>query len=136
MTNGTSPAGWYIDPTGQGDSRYWNGVAWTQSVNRSGSTFDAAIDATQAQTPPAPGTQVGAPVPPVAPPPQTVNVSNNHSVVGVILGVIAIAIAIAVLVVVINSDDSSDDTPTPGTEAPAEQPEPEEPAAPPASDGG
>ena len=55
MTNGTSPSGWYQDPTGQGDARYWSGTAWTESVDRGGAVVNVAIDPSQAQTPPAAG---------------------------------------------------------------------------------
>jgi hypothetical protein len=30
------PAGWYSDPTGQADQRYWDGNAWTDHVSRAG----------------------------------------------------------------------------------------------------
>jgi hypothetical protein len=29
-------AGWYADPTGRFDHRYWNGAAWTEHVSRAG----------------------------------------------------------------------------------------------------
>jgi TM2 domain-containing membrane protein YozV len=33
MANGTTPAGWYPDPSGApGQTRYWDGVQWTQQV--------------------------------------------------------------------------------------------------------
>lgn len=34
MTNAPQqpPAGWYPDPAGSGDERYWDGVAWSQST--------------------------------------------------------------------------------------------------------
>ena len=142
MTNGTSPSGWYQDPTGQGDSRYWNGVAWTESVNRGGAVVNVAIDPSQAQTPPAPGTQVAPPaqqyVPPPPPPAQTVNVSESphHSVLGVIFGALAVLFLVVLLYAAISSNDSGGDTPTPGTNAPAEEPAPEPANDAPAEDGG
>jgi|GEM_PF-6181813 hypothetical protein len=27
-----APAGWYPDPTGTGDNRWWNGVEWTNNL--------------------------------------------------------------------------------------------------------
>jgi hypothetical protein len=30
------PAGWYSDPTGRADQRYWDGNAWTDDVSRAG----------------------------------------------------------------------------------------------------
>mgnify|MGYP001826675004 CR=1 FL=1 len=132
MTNQESPAGWYSDPTGQGDARYWNGAAWTQSVNRGGVTADVAIDPSQAQIPPAPGTQVAPPPTPAAATPQTVNVpSSKSSPLGIIVGVAAVLLVIVLIVALVSGNDSSDDTPTPGTDAPAEQPA-EEPADEPA----
>ena len=123
MTNQASPAGWYPDPTGQGDARYWNGAAWTQSVDRGGVTVNAAIDASQSQIPPAPGTQVTPPSPPTTSTPQTVNVSSsNRSPLGAIFAMLAVVLVVVLIVVIVNNNDSSDDTPTPGTNAPAEAP--------------
>ena len=131
MTDSTTPAGWYADPTGQGDARYWNGAAWTQSVNRGGVTVNVPIDPTQAQVPPLPGTQVAPPSPPASSPPQTVNVSSsNRSPLGAILGVLAVLVVIVLIFVLVSDNDSSDDTPTPGTDAPAEQPADEPAPAP------
>ncbi|HEV3451791.1 MAG TPA: DUF2510 domain-containing protein [Acidimicrobiia bacterium] len=28
----TQPAGWYFDPMGRADQRYWDGNAWTDHV--------------------------------------------------------------------------------------------------------
>lgn len=30
------PAGWYTDPTGRHESRYWSGAAWTKTVSDAG----------------------------------------------------------------------------------------------------
>ena len=128
MTNGVAPAGWYQDPTGQGNARYWNGVSWTESVDRGGVTVSVAIDPSQAQVPPIAGTEVAIPAP--TPAPQAV--PARRSPVGAILAVVFIVVAIALIVVLVNNnDDSSDDGPpvtnvVPVTEAPA----------PPATDGG
>jgi hypothetical protein len=129
MTNGVAPAGWYLDPTGQGDGRYWNGTSWTESVDRGGVTVNVAIDPSQAQVPPVAGTEVTIPA---AAAPTTQVVASRRSPVGAILGGIFVIIAIVVIVVLVsNNNDSSNDAPTntnvtPATEAPA----------PPASDGG
>ena len=32
----SQPAGWYPDPTGRADQRYWDGNAWTENVSRAG----------------------------------------------------------------------------------------------------
>ena len=31
-----APAGWYADPSGRFELRYWNGVKWTEHVSRAG----------------------------------------------------------------------------------------------------
>jgi len=33
------PAGWYADPAGRFDLRYWDGSAWTEHVSRAGQQF-------------------------------------------------------------------------------------------------
>ena len=69
------PPGWYQDPTGQGQARYWNGTSWTQSTNVNGETVNIVIDPAQAEVPPVPGTQVSLP----AAPTQTVASSGGSS---------------------------------------------------------
>jgi hypothetical protein len=134
MTNVSTPAGWYQDPTGQGDARYWNGSAWTQSVDRAGTTVNIAIDPTQAQQPPVPGTQVQIPSP--APSPQTVvQQSSSRSPVGAIIGAVVVILLIVVIFVIVSNNDSSDDTPTPGTGGTPAVTEPAAPA-PESTDGG
>ena len=32
MTNSTPPAGWYPDPTGAAQQRYWDGQQWTEAL--------------------------------------------------------------------------------------------------------
>ena len=125
MNNSTFPAGWYQDPTGQGDGRYWNGASWTESVNRGGATVNVPIDPSQAQVPPVVGTQVSIPSP--ASGNQNVNVtSHRRSPLGAIIGVIFVVLAIVVILAIVSNNDSSDDTPTPdstsvpATDAPAD----------------
>ena len=127
MTNGAAPSGWYQDPTGQGDGRYWNGTSWTESVDRGGVTVNVAIDPSQAQVPPIAGTEVAIPAP-AAP------ATPRRSPVGAILGGVLVVIAIVVIVVLVSNNDSSDDGPTntdvaPATEAPA-PPDTDAPAPP------
>ena len=33
------PAGWYADPSGRFELRYWDGNAWTEHVSRAGQQF-------------------------------------------------------------------------------------------------
>ncbi|MBT4984514.1 MAG: DUF2510 domain-containing protein [Ilumatobacter sp.] len=33
------PAGWYADPSGRYELRYWDGNAWTEHVSRAGQQF-------------------------------------------------------------------------------------------------
>jgi hypothetical protein len=131
MTNGSTPAGWYQDPTGQGDARYWNGTAWTQSVDRSGTTVNVPIDSTLAQQPPVPGTQVQIPTPAAAPAPQTVvQQSSSSSPLGTIIGVVVVVLLFVVVLAFIGNNNSSSDTPTPGSDAPpAEAPATDTPPA-------
>ncbi len=35
----TTPAGWYPDPSGRFEMRYWDGTAWTEHVSRAGQQF-------------------------------------------------------------------------------------------------
>ena len=35
----TVPAGWYADPSGRFELRYWDGNAWTEHVSRAGQQF-------------------------------------------------------------------------------------------------
>jgi hypothetical protein len=124
MTNGNSPPGWYQDPTGQSDGRYWNGTMWTQISIRGGQTINIPIDPTIAQTPPVPGTQVRPPVHP-----QASGVPSSGSSGGVIIALV-VGLLLMVAVVFALNDDSVDDTPNDGTvpaeEAPADTEAPAE----------
>ena len=33
------PAGWYADPAGRFELRYWDGGAWTEHVSRAGQQY-------------------------------------------------------------------------------------------------
>ena len=33
------PAGWYADPSGRYELRYWDGTEWTEHVSRAGQQF-------------------------------------------------------------------------------------------------
>jgi hypothetical protein len=45
----TQPAGWYPDPTGRADQRYWDGNAWTDHVARAGVQGTDPVSATSTQ---------------------------------------------------------------------------------------
>ena len=119
------PPGWYQDPTGQGDARYWNGASWTQSVNRGGVTLNAGIDPSQALVAPVPGTQVSIPPPP--PPVQKQSDSSSRSLLSVIFGVGVVFLIVIVVYAIISNNSDGDDTPSPGS-TPTEEPAPEAPA--------
>ncbi len=34
--SGATPAGWFPDPSGRHQRRYWDGISWTQHVNDNG----------------------------------------------------------------------------------------------------
>ena len=115
MTNGSSPPGWYQDPTGQSEGRYWNGTAWTQMSMRGGQTVDVPIDPSLAQIEPVPGTQVQPPAPP-----PTASTPRTGSSGGVIIAVV-VGLLLALAVFVALDDDTSNETPTPDGTVPAQE---------------
>lgn len=36
---GAAPAGWYADPAGRFELRYWDGAQWTEHVSRAGQQY-------------------------------------------------------------------------------------------------
>ena len=60
-----NPSGWYPDPSGRPQQRWWDGAAWTDFVSADGKTF---VD-TPSAAPPAPPTVHTAPAPVAAPTP-------------------------------------------------------------------
>lgn len=117
MTNGSSPPGWYRDPTGQGEARYWNGTSWTEIVDRAGQQVNVPIDPTSAQQQPLPGTQVQLPPTPTA---YEVGPESSGSSGGVIIGLVIALLLFVVVVLAVDNSVSSNDSQTPATEAPAE----------------
>ena len=98
------PSGWYTDPTGRYEYRYWNGSQWTTEVSSAGtSTADAStMDPSMANTPPAPGTAApSAPPPPTQPAVQVTQKSGSAigTIIGVALGVIAVIVLILILLI-------------------------------------
>ena len=123
MTDYDVAPGWYLDPSGQGDARYWNGTSWTATINRQGTTLNVAIDPAQAGLPPTPGTEVHLPIP----------VSTNYTLAPkpkrspavAIVGLLVALVVVIVIIIALSNDNSSNDTPpepdTPPATAPAEQ---------------
>ena len=118
------PAGWYRDPSGFADGRFWDGERWTdQIINAAGLTSVGPIT-TGVDTPPAPGSDYRPAVAASSPPAVA---APKSSPLGSILGGVAIIVAVIALVVALTNDngdgDSGDEDPPPTTEAPAEPPE-------------
>ena len=122
MTTSSGPAaGWYNDPSSRFTYRYWTGSQWSEQVSSEGRTASDPVDASFAETPPAPGT--GAPEQRSEPAP-TVQVTTKSgggfgTALAVLLGVLLIVVVIALLAT--DSGDSSTPTGDEGTttEAPA-----------------
>lgn len=116
-------SGWYRDPTGFGEGRFWDGEKWTdQVINSAGVTTVGPIN-TGIDTPPAPGTEYR---PSSGAPAQSVTVAQKSSPIGAILGALAVIVAIIALVIALSNnsdDDGGEEQPTTTTEAPAEPPE-------------
>lgn len=126
MPESYTSAGWYVDPFGQGDGRYWNGSVWTDAVSRGGVTVKLPPDPDQAEIPPVPGSELQSPTPTpmplaqpaTAPPPAP----PKKSPAGIIIALL-VAIVVAVVIFLVMNQDDSDDSPTtsiapPVTEAP------------------
>ena len=119
MPDNNPPPGWYRDPAGIGEGRYWDGTSWTQSVSRAGETINVPIDPNQAALPPIPGSELRPPAPAASPSAVTVN-APSKSPMGAIIGVIvAILVVVLIVVVVNNNGDSSDNDTPPATNPPA-----------------
>jgi hypothetical protein len=108
-------AGWYQDPTGHGDGRYWDGQRWGDQINRNGVTVTSPIDPAVAQTPPAPGTEYVATPATATPASQAPPASSGGNALGPVLAGVALVIAIIALVLVISGDDDSDKDEEPTT---------------------
>jgi len=140
----TPNAGWYRDPTGVGDARYWDGQAWTDSVSRQGTTVQIPPEPAQRHVPPVPGTEyrAGPAAAPAPAPPPTVQItqtspSRRSPVGGIVAAFLGIAVVVLIVVIAIQSSDGDDeDTPTDQTEqevtgdAPEPDSAPEEPEVP------
>jgi len=115
----TTPAGWYIDPFGQADGRYWNGLVWTDAVSRGGVTIKLPPDPDQATIPPIPGSELRTPTPtpmplaqPATTPPPPPPPAPRSSAAPVIIGLLVAAAVAAIIFFVVNNDDSDDAPPT------------------------
>ncbi len=116
------PPGWYRDPFGQADGRYWNGSMWTDAVSRGGVTLHVAPDPTQATVPPVPGSELRAPVPTGSDPAPS---APRSSALPIVVAIVLVLAALAIGFLVINrSDDDSPATPTAttATDTPATTP--------------
>ena len=131
MSATTPLPGWYQDPSGVWEGRYWDGLIWTNTVSRGGVTIDAPIEAERAALPPVPGSEMRTPVPVAATPSATVN-TPNRSPLGAIFGVIAAVLAVVLIVVLVTNDSDSptDDTPPATNPAETNPPATEAPVAP------
>ena len=70
----TVAAGWYADPSGAAQERYWDGRAWTEHVR------------------PVAGRRLApayAPPPPIVPPPPVAATGNGFSIAGIVFGILA-----------------------------------------------
>jgi hypothetical protein len=118
MTNesrpNSSPPGWYQDPTGQSEGRYWNGTSWTQMSNSQGTIVNLPIDPSIAQVEPVPGTQVQPPTPPTPP----AGGSSSSGSGGLIIALVVGLLLVLAVFVAIDGDGTGDPTPGGGT-APA-----------------
>lgn len=116
--------GWYHDPTGAGEGRYWDGTIWTNAVTRANETFEVPIEPERASLPPVPGSELHPPTPVAAPAPVTVNAPSRSPLGAIIAVILAIAVVVVIIVLVNDNDSSNNESPpatnAPATEAPAE----------------
>ncbi|MCB1002811.1 MAG: DUF2510 domain-containing protein [Acidimicrobiales bacterium] len=114
-TPGTT-AGWYRDPFGQADGRYWDGTRWSDAVSRGGVTLKVPPDPDQAGIPPVPGTELrppaAAPSPGYAGASQPAPSAPSRSGTGVIVAVVLVVIVVAGVAFLLFRDDGGDDSPT------------------------
>jgi hypothetical protein len=92
----TTPAGWYPDPQGEAEQRYWDGSAWTEHVHGTAAAApQAAPPQPPAQQPPqpqqSPGPAIGTPGY-VAPNPPRSTGRLIGQIAAVVIGVIAIVV--------------------------------------------
>jgi hypothetical protein len=126
MTNIPPAGGWYRDPTGRYNIRYWDGRQWTHHVNSGGVNSTDPVAADMASIPPTPGTEASATPPaPVAQQPtmqitQQAPRSSAGTVVAVVLSLIAVAVVVIVLLSQSGDDDSTTTTVPDTTGAPAQ----------------
>lgn len=78
-----TPAGWYADPLGGHEHRYWDGERWTQHVATAGRTVTDPVGGTAAPPPP----PTTAPPRPGSPAPQVE--TNGKAVASLAIGLLA-----------------------------------------------
>ena len=125
MPMNNPPPGWYRDPTGFGEGRFWDGTAWTNSISRANETISAPIEPERAALPPVPGSELR---PPAATPAVMVNAPNRSPIGAILGGIVAILLVVVIIVLVTGNDDSTDNETPPATNAPATAPATEAPA--------
>ena len=59
----TVPAGWYADPSGRYELRYWDGAAWTEHVSRAGQQYTDPPEISRICDDPPTTTRIRAPIP-------------------------------------------------------------------------
>ena len=112
MVSGPPPTGWYLDPTGLSDGRYWDGAVWTAVVTRAGVTDTDPMDPTRAAVPPLPGTSIRAPITG-----SSTATQGDRSAVTIGIGVMVAALVVFLLIAIISRSGSEEtppevDTPT------------------------
>src|SRR5690348_4504338 len=93
MVDTHDPAGWYPDPTGNHELRYWDGYAWLDNVSDQGTT---STDPLGGKPMPTPSQLSSQPPADQAPPPQP-----KKSKTPIIIAAVAVAVVIVVAVVVL-----------------------------------
>lgn len=104
MVDTHDPAGWYPDPTGNHELRYWDGYAWLDNVSDQGATSTDPLGGKPMPTP----TQLASqPAADQAPPPVT---KKSRTPIIVAAAVVAVLLIVAVVVLVTRGGDDGNGT--------------------------
>lgn len=99
---GSVPPGWYPDPMGRFDHRYWNGTAWTDSVSRQGIQYDDPVQGpTKVESAPEEDQAVApedepTPSSPPAEAPERKGITNRHIVIAGLAFVVFVGVVFGV----------------------------------------